>query len=303
MQRFGFDRFGTPDVFTVVTQEPLQPKPGQVQLQVLGFGLNPYDASLRRGEQQASRPLKFPIIPGTDAVGRVTALGEDVNGLSEGDIVMNYRPLGGYGDYVTASANKVHIKPAALSLTDAAVLPQVGIAAYTILEQLALPDHARLTILGAGGGVGSLLLQLAKYRGLNVTAVAAANHHDQLQGLGADTILDYTQAQQQPGVLADAVVNAIGGGKDLGLSPKLVRPGGTILTTAYVDVTPGDFRHLQLGRLAPTASAFDSLATTARTRGLTIQVAESLPFTLAGVRRGHQLLDAGHVNGKLAVMR
>ncbi|WP_461212935.1 NADP-dependent oxidoreductase [Lacticaseibacillus sp. GG6-2] len=303
MIRFGFDHFGGPDVFTTIEQAPPQPKAGQVQLQVLGFGLNPYDASLRRGEQQETRPLKFPIVPGTDVVGRVTSLGQGVSGFAIGDIVMNYRPLGGYSEYVTASVTKLIAKPSALSFLDAAALPQIGVAAYSIIEQLALPAGARLVIIGAGGGVGSLLVQLAKCRGFTVTAIAAASHHEQLQALGADTILDYAQARQQAQPVADAVVNAINGGADHDLSRQWVRAGGIVLTTANVAMAPGNFDHQPLAKLAPTEAAFNFLATVSRTWGLTIRIAAVLDFSLAGVQRGHALLDAGHVDGKLVVMQ
>lgn len=303
MQRFGFDHFGAPAVFTTISAPRPEPKPGQVQLHVLGFGLNPYDASLRRGEQQDSRPLPWPIVPGTDVLGRITALGAGVSGLAVGDLVMNYRPLGGYSDFVTASANKVLVKPSALSFLDAAALPQVGIAAYTILEQLNLPKDAMIAILGAGGGVGSVLVQLAKCRGLQVVAIASPVHHAHLEALGADATLNYDQAARVADHQADAVVNTINGGHDHNLSTHWVAPGGTITTTAYTQVPDGDYHHIQLTKMAPVESAFNFLATVARTWGLSMQIAERLDFSLAGVRRGHALLEAGHVNGKLVALR
>ena len=63
MQRFGFEQYGDPSVFETIEAPIPEPKTGQVQLQVLGFGLNPYDASLRRGEQAAFRKVKFPVVP------------------------------------------------------------------------------------------------------------------------------------------------------------------------------------------------------------------------------------------------
>ena len=95
MIRFGINRYGTPQVFQALESDPPQPKPGQVQLKVLGFGLNPYDASLRRGEQAAFRKLSFPIVPGTDVLGEVTQLGEGVSEFAVGEVVINYRPSGG----------------------------------------------------------------------------------------------------------------------------------------------------------------------------------------------------------------
>ncbi|KTE97901.1 hypothetical protein AC564_2675 [Lacticaseibacillus paracasei] len=88
MQRFGFEQYGDPNVFETIEAPIPEPKTGQVQLQVLGFGLNPYDASLRRGEQAAFRKVKFPVVPGTDVLGRITKLGEGVTDFAIGDLVL-----------------------------------------------------------------------------------------------------------------------------------------------------------------------------------------------------------------------
>ncbi len=111
MIRFGFNQFGDAHVFEAITADRPTPKPGQVLLQVLGFGMNPYDVTLRTGAQAEMRPMTFPIVPGTDVVGRVVELGEGVTDFAEGDIVMNYRPIGGYSEYVVASTSKIYKKP------------------------------------------------------------------------------------------------------------------------------------------------------------------------------------------------
>lgn len=302
MKRFGFEHFGEPQVFTTITQAAPQPKAGQVQLEVLGFGLNPYDASLRRGEQ-SGRPLKFPIVPGTDVVGRVAALGEGVSDYALGDVVINYRPIGGYSEFVTASTSKIIKKPEAMSFTTAAALPLVGIAAFSILNQLDLHEHDALVIIGAGGGIGSVLVQLAKAQGVHVVAIANLSHHDQLKALGADVILDDVEAQALRSHHYPAVVNVRYNGATTPLAQRLVASGGKLLTSAYVDVPAGDYQNLALTKMAPTDVALVALTATARNFGLTLTIAESLPFTLEGVRRGHTLLDAGHVGGKLVVMQ
>ncbi|MFD1484161.1 NADP-dependent oxidoreductase [Lacticaseibacillus baoqingensis] len=299
MQRFGFERFGGPDVFTTLTTQRPVPKADQVQLKVLGFGLNPYDASLRRGDQAASRPMQFPIVPGTDVVGQVTAIGAAITDFAIGDLVINYRPLGGYSEYVTASETKVIHKPSALSFMDAAALPQVGIAAYTVFTMLNAHAGQSLTILGAGGGIGSVLLQFAQAHGVIVHAVASAKQHAWLSQLGADTITTYADAEFR----SDFVVDAINGGGDRTLPAKLVVPGGVVVTTAAVELPAGPFTALSLTKMAPTQAALNALVTVARTWGLTMRIAKRLPFNLAGVQAGHARLDAGNVSGKLVVMQ
>lgn len=305
MIRFGFNRYGTPQVFQVLESDPPQPKPGQVQLKVLGFGLNPYDASLRRGEQAAFRKLSFPIVPGTDVLGEVTQLGEGVTEFAVGDVVINYRPIGGYSEYVTATVGKVIKKPAALDDAAAAGLGQVGIAAYSILQQLNLNPGQTLTVLGASGGVGALLVQMAKHEGLHVLAIAGSASQTYLESLGADQVATYDDAPTLPA--SDATVNAINGGDDHGLGGILTKAGGTLLTTAYrtPDMQGKALKLIQLGNDRPAKAevVLPYLSELARTTGLSVQIAKRLPFSLAGVVQGHELLATHHAPGKLVILR
>lgn len=305
MIRFGFNAYGTPQVFQPLEAEQPQPKAGQVQLKVLGFGLNPYDASLRRGEQAAFRQLSFPIVPGTDVLGEVTQLGEGVTEFAVGDVVINYRPIGGYSESVNASVGKVIKKPAVLDDAAAAGLGQVGIAAYSILQQLNLAPRQTLAVLGASGGVGALVVQMAKHEGLHVLAIAGSAGQPYLESLGADQVATYEAAKGLPA--ADATVNAINGGDDHGLGGILTKAGGTLLTTAYrtPDVQGKALKLIQLGHDRPAKAevVLPYLAELATTTGLSIQIAERLPFSLAGVVQGHELLETHHAPGKLVVLR
>ncbi|MFT9151830.1 MAG: NADP-dependent oxidoreductase [Lacticaseibacillus paracasei] len=307
MQRFGFEQYGDPSVFETIEAPIPEPKTGQVQLQVLGFGLNPYDASLRRGEQAAFRKVKFPVVPGTDVLGRITKLGEGVTDFAIGDLVLNYRPIGGYSEYVTASTSKIYKKPTALSFLDAAALPQVGLAAFNILHyMLSLKPGQTLAVIGASGGVGAILVQLAKFEKLNVIAVAGAQHHDYLQQLGADQIYSYTD--DLPDSRADAVVNAVFGDADHGASLKLVKAGGQYVTTAYADVDvsskPGT-THLQLNPSKDYSvhDGFAYLVDVAQKWGLQVRVAQSFAFNVDGVIAAHEMLETHHAPGKLIVMQ
>lgn len=307
MERFGFEQYGNPSVFESIEAPASEPKAGQVQLQVLGFGLNPYDASLRRGEQAAFRKVKFPVVPGTDVLGRITKLGEGVSEFAVGDLVMNYRPIGGYSEFVTASTSKIYKKPTALSFLDAVALPQVGLAAFNILHyMLALKPGQTLGIVGASGGVGAILVQLAKFEKLKVIAVAGEQHREYLRQLGADQIFSYTD--KLPENTADAVINAVFGAADHGAALKLVKADGQYVTTAYADVdlsTKPTVEHLQLNpsKTYSVHDGFAYLVDVAQKWGLQVRVAQTFPFTVAGVIAGHEMLETHHAPGKLVVMQ
>ncbi|MFD1393668.1 NADP-dependent oxidoreductase [Lacticaseibacillus jixianensis] len=308
MKRFGFDHYGDPTVFTTIEAPVPVPKPGQVQLHVLGFGLNPYDASLRRGEQAAFRKLAFPIVPGTDVVGQVTALGEGVSAFARGDVVINYRPIGGYSEFVVASVGKLIKKPAAMPLAAAAGLPQVGLSAYSILQVLALAPGQTLAVEGASGGVGALVVQLAKLQHLHVIATASARNADYVRRLGADEVAAYDEVAVAArfGDQADATVNAVSGGQDGGAGVAITRPGGTLLTTADAAPTLNgkalDPIQLGEGKPAKPESAFPALIQAFNEARLNVRVAKQLPFTALGVQEGHRLLESHHPAGKLVVM-
>ncbi|WP_262314836.1 NADP-dependent oxidoreductase [Lacticaseibacillus parakribbianus] len=310
MIRFGFDQFGAPDVFRVVDAPQPTPKPGQVQLKVLGFGLNPYDASLRRGEQAESRPLPMPIVPGTELVGEITALGAAVQGFALGERVINYRPLGGYSDFVTASTNKIARIPATLALDVAAGLSQAGIAAFSLLQALSLRPGQTLAVVGASGAVGALTVQLARAAGLRVIAVASAANRAYLQEVGASVALAYDQgtAWHHYQDTADAAVNAVKDGADNGVALALTKPTGTLVTTAFAAVPKAPKPHvarLQLGShgLVPAQDAFPTLVKLAEAGQLTLRIARAFPFSLPGVQAGHIALEQHHAAGKLVVMK
>lgn len=311
MQAFGFNQFGGPEVFTAIDRPAPQPKAGQVAIQVIGFGFNPYDASLRRGEQANNRPLSFPIVPGQDVVGKISALGDGVTEYKIGDIVMNHRPLRGYADVVTASLAKVAPKSQALSFLDAAALPNVGVTAYALVHSLGhLEKGQRIAVIGASGSVGSLAVQLAKYAGASVLAVAGQRHADFIHWLLPDDVYFYDGPMQHNADWAhqfDLVVDAATNGTNGELAAWLVKPSGTITTVGDTGNIPAveDVTIAAAGGKQPI-SDHDILMYynhMAETYGLTVRVAKQVSFDVAGVQEAHTLLDQGGVPGKIVAIK
>lgn len=311
MHAFGFDHFGGPDVFQAIEKPTPTPKAGQVAITVIGIGFNPYDASLRRGDQAAARPLPFPIIPGQDVVGKISALGEGVTDYAVGDIVMNHRPLRGYSEVVTASLAKIAPKSGALSFLDAAALPNVGTVAYALVHSLGqLQKGQNVAVIGASGSVGSLAVQLAKYAGAHVLAVAGERHADFLRWLTPDDIFLYDGVSKRDNAWAqrfDLVVDAATQGANGELAAWLVKPAGIITTVGEPSMIPAAETVTVLAAGGKQAiSDHDILMYynhMADTFGLTVRVAKNVPFSVGGVQEAHQLLDAGGVAGKIVAVR
>lgn len=303
MIRFGFNGYGAPDVFTTIEAPVPTPKDNQVLIKVVAFGINPYDLRLRRGEYNKTRPLPFPIVPGTEVAGIVTAVGSDVTDFTVGDRVVNYRPRGGYSEYVTASTSKIAKVPDNMPLTVAAGTPNAGIAAFGVLEMLKPERGKTIIIEGASGAVGSILIQAAKYRGLHVIGTCSARNHDLVMQLGADEVglYDRENVAAKFANRGDYVVNATSGGDDAGAGTWLRKPGGKLLTLTAPEFRPqNDENYLVLGDEKPVnvQDAFAFLSELRVRAELYIKIAKLLPMTVQGVVTAHAELEKHHVAGK-----
>jgi NADPH:quinone reductase-like Zn-dependent oxidoreductase len=140
-------------------------------------------------------------IPGTDMAGIVEAVGINVTQFKPGDEVfgesrrgMQWINGGAYAEYVTAPADILALKPANITFEQAASVPTSGMIALYNLQSVGLPELGQKVLVnGAGGGVGTIAVQLAKAYGADVTAVDSAEKLDMLQSLGADHGIDYTR--------------------------------------------------------------------------------------------------------------
>jgi NADPH:quinone reductase-like Zn-dependent oxidoreductase len=214
MEAIVFEEFGGPEVLRLAEVDEPSPGPGQVKLRVRAAGINPMDAKIRTGSVRIRRTETLPAIPGFEAAGVVTEIGDGVEGLAVGDEVFGFTVTGGYAAY--ALARTVARKPAELGWAEAAALPTAAEAADRVLDLLDPKDGETLLVNGASGAVGGAGVQLARRRGADVIGTASARHHDHVSGLGAtpvaygDDLVDRVRAVAPHGV--DAVFDAAGNG-------------------------------------------------------------------------------------------
>jgi NADPH:quinone reductase-like Zn-dependent oxidoreductase len=190
------DRYGGPEQLRIVDIPIPEPGKAQIRVKVLACAVNlsdweyligsPFYARLAGG---LTRPRHAVL--GSDIVGFVDKLGRDVSGFSIGDRIMGDLVMvrGGFAEFACVSAAEMIRVPAALSDEVAACLPQAGGIAVAGTEGLRQGD--RLLINGAGGGSGTMALQLAKAAGSHVTAVDNSGKMEWLKSLGADEVIDY----------------------------------------------------------------------------------------------------------------
>ena len=180
-----YSRYGGPDVLSLSDADIPEPGPGQVRIRVRAVAVNPIDAKIRSGRMDGIFPIQFPVLPGWDVAGVVDVAGPGA-AAAAGDEVFGVAAVGGYSQY--ALLDRPVPKPAALSWETAAALVTVGEAAFRVLKHLGLKAGQTLVILGAGGSVGTIAVQLATARGIRVIGTAADGDLGRLTGLGATAV-------------------------------------------------------------------------------------------------------------------
>jgi NADPH:quinone reductase len=302
--------FGDPEQLRLAgTADPV-PGPGQVRICVRAAGTNPVDAGNRADGSWAG--LEVPCILGYDIAGVVESLGPGVTGLAPGDRVMAMTHFpdggGGYAEQAVADADQVARIGPATSFAEAAATPLAAGTALVVLSRLALPARSRLLVLGASGGVGLFLLQLAARRGLEVIAAGRRATHDLMTRLGAAYCVDYTsedvgrRAIELAGGQADAIAD-LAGGSALSGALAALRPGGQIAAIA----TP----ELDLDEVLDANLTFHGVLIQddgQRTRELAALLADgalrpviSHLLPLSEAAQAHRILEGRHAGGKVVL--
>jgi len=193
-------RYGSPDVLQL--EEVAKPtlKDNEVLVKIRTASVNVDDLEHLRGTiaVRLIGPLKpkYPIL-GSDMAGRVEAVGGNVKQFKSGDEVfgdLTEYGFGAFAEYVCVPENALVLKSASITFEEAStVTSRVAIAVkYLHAKRPIQPGH-KVLINGAGGGVGTFAVQIAKYYGAEVTGVDAAEKLDMVRSIGADHVIDYTK--------------------------------------------------------------------------------------------------------------
>ncbi|MEU6966467.1 NADP-dependent oxidoreductase [Kitasatospora aureofaciens] len=231
-----FPRYGGADVLRTIDIELPAPGPGQVRVAVRAVGVNPIDRKQRSGELHALFPAVFPAVPGYEVSGVVEAVGAEVTGFAPGDEVFGGLMGGGYAEHALLDADMLAHKPATLSWEEAAAIPVAAETSERVLDILGVRPGETLLVHGAAGGVGTVLLQFARARGITVIGTASEANHAYLRELGAipvtygEGLAERVRAAAPDGV--DRALDAVGKGDVLPLSIELTGSAERVLTIA-----------------------------------------------------------------------
>jgi NADPH:quinone reductase-like Zn-dependent oxidoreductase len=193
-------KYGSPDVLELVEVEKPAPKDDEVLVRVLAASVNAADLDWVRGITlvRLTGPLKPSIkILGSDVAGRVEAVGRNVMQLQPGDEVFADLSMCGFGafaEYVCIAEDALVPKPAGMTFEEAAAVPQAAVVALQGLSGKGeIQSGQKVLINGAGGGVGTFAVQIAKSFGAEVTGVDSTKKLEMLRSIGADHVIDYMQ--------------------------------------------------------------------------------------------------------------
>ncbi|MEU6788416.1 NAD(P)-dependent alcohol dehydrogenase [Nonomuraea angiospora] len=328
MKAFRCIRYGSPDVLELHDIDLPAVGDDDVLVDVKAASVNPLDFHVMRGtpyvlrsQTGLSRPK--PIGLGGDMAGRVEAVGRNVTRFRPGDEVFGGRGMApiarsaAFAEYASFHQDgMLQKKPANLTFEEAAAVPVAGISALQALRDKARvrPGH-RVLVNGAGGGVGTFAVQLAKAYGAEVTGVCGTGNVEMVRSLGADHVVDYTRDDVTRGGRRYDVMIDMAGNHPLSAIRRMLAPKGVLVAVGgpvkglWVAPFTGPLKLLALSlagsrRLSPMLARargddLDVLREFAETGKITPVIDRTYP--LKELPEAVRYLEKGHARGKVVI--
>jgi len=229
------DTYGPADVLELREIERPEVGENDVLVRVRAAGSGPDVWHIMTGQPYMARAalgFRRPKVRvrGWDVAGTVEAVGASVTDFGPGDEVMGVAEGGSFAEYAVTSPDKLVPKPANLSFEQAAALPISGVTALQALRDKAhVQPGQTVLVIGAGGGVGTLAVQVAKAFGAHATGVASSSKLDLVRSIGADDVIDYTREDFTDGSMKWDVIVDTAGRRPLRQLRRALTPKGTLV--------------------------------------------------------------------------
>ncbi len=283
---------------------------GMVLVKIKASGINPVDQKLSQGYMKDKLPHEFPIVLGWDMAGEVEECGHGASRFRKGEEVYAYarRPKlqeGTFAEYIAIPESYLSKKPINISFEEASAIPLAGLTAYqSLFDAGKLKADETVLILGASGGVGTFAVQLAKYHGSKVIAVASEKNHAYLKELGADHCIDYSKGNvveevrkiEKEGV--PLVYDAVGG-ETTKIGAECLRKDGRLVSiTSMGEGLPEgtDFRFVFV---EPNARQLDHIREMVEAGSLKVPIQQK--YSLEQINEAFEQIDTGHTRGKIVI--
>jgi NADPH:quinone reductase-like Zn-dependent oxidoreductase len=282
------------------------PGPGEVLVRIHATTVNPFDCALRAGYLTGYFQHTLPLVPGTDASGKIEELGPGANTFKRGDSVYTRGGVtrdGTNAEFAVVPVSDIARMPGTLDYAYAAALPHVTLTAWQALFELAaLAPGQTVLIHAAAGGVGHIAVQLAKWRGARVIGTASTNI-DLLRELPVDQVIDYSTTPFETVVSdVDVVLDTIGGDTQE-RSWKVLKPGGILVSTVQAPspetATSHGVRQAMVFTNPPIGRTLTEVATLVDTGKIKPYV--SALFPLSEIAKVHAMVEGKHTRGKIVL--
>ena len=301
-----FDDYGDIDVLNVVEVPRPVPAAGEALIRVKAAGINPGEASIRKGLLADRWPATFPSGEGSDLAGVVEELGPGVDSVAVGDEVIGWTDgRGSHAELVVVPAEHLVPKPAGVTWAAAGALFVAGATAWAAVRAVAPSPADTVVVSGAAGGVGSLAVQLARHAGARVIGLAGEANHEWLRSHGVIPVAYSGEGladriREAAGGRIDAFVDTFGGGyvklaiEELGVAPDRVDTiidwGAAVQYGAKVDASAVGSSPQMLAELAGMIDRGE----------LEVPIARVYP--LDDVRDAYRELEQRHTRGKIVLI-
>jgi NADPH:quinone reductase-like Zn-dependent oxidoreductase len=297
--------YGGPEVLRFEDAPRPTPESGELLIKVHAASVNAIDWKLRAGYMKDVFPLPLPYIPGWDVSGVVEAIGPGVTRFRKGDEVYAVSDgarggKGTYAEYVVIKEPEAAAKPKSIDHVHTASIPVVGLTAWQALfDQAGLNKGEKVLIHGAAGGVGSVAVQLAKWKGAHVIGTASGKNQALLRELGVDEPINYEKTRFEDVVRdVDVVLDTLGGDTQ-NRSWRVLKKGGILVSIVG---PPAEEEAARYGVRStfmaghPSSAQLTEIAKLVDAGKVKPVVETVLP--LSDVRRAHELTETGHGRGK-----
>ena len=249
MKRIEYMKFGGPDVLQVKDFNLGDPADDEVQIKTHFAGINFAEIMTRMGLYPGAPKPPSPI--GGEASGVITKLGNNITEHSIGDKVMIFAPFNSYSSHINANKQMVMKLPDSFTLEQGAAFPVIYMTAYMMMFDLGnLKKDEIFFIQGAGGGVGTAAIQLAKAAGAKIIGTSSGWKHERLKDMGVDLCIDYTKEnvtnkimEYTDGYGVDLIIDPVGG-KQWTESYNLLAPMGKLIVYGNQNLVQGKTRSM-----------------------------------------------------------
>jgi len=300
-----YDHFGGRDVLYVAELPKPLTKAGEVLVRVKTAGINIGEAKIREGKLQKVFPSTFPSGQGTDFAGIVEQAGEGVSKFKPGDEVIGFsNSRNSQAEYIAVPENQLVIRPKGVSWEAAGGLFVVGTTACAAVEAVGLKSGETLIVAGAAGGVGSIVVQLAKKRGANVIGLASEHNHQWLKDHGIIPV-NYEGNKQAAieralnGKKADAFIDTSGDGY-VEMAVKMGIPADRIDTIIDFEAAQRYKVKTDGSSAVPATEVLGKVADMVAKGDVEVPIAKTYP--LNRVKEAYKELEKHHTHGKIVLI-